>query len=163
MVLLWLQFYGLSSFNYFNERYKINATLIHCHCCVIDFKIAFFFFQERAELQAQLATLKAKLSSVDESGDRASEAGLRREVDNLRDSRKLLEQTVLDANRMLAEKVEEIRALQDELQLAQDASTKLQVKHLSFFFFFFVKNKVQSWVFLSTVYTSWTVNMLRLE
>ncbi|GFS09833.1 Golgin subfamily A member 3 [Elysia marginata] len=84
--------------------------------------------QERAELQAQLATLKAKLSSVDDAGDKTSETSLRKEVDNLRDSRKLLEQTVLDANRMLAEKVEEIRALQDELQLAQDASTKLNVR-----------------------------------
>ncbi|GFN84801.1 golgin subfamily a member 3 [Plakobranchus ocellatus] len=84
--------------------------------------------QERAELHAQLATLKAKLGSAGESGDKVSDANLRKEVDNLRDSRKLLEQTVLDANRLLAEKVEEIRTLQDELQLAQDASTKLQVR-----------------------------------
>ncbi|RUS75873.1 hypothetical protein EGW08_016362 [Elysia chlorotica] len=84
--------------------------------------------QERAELQAQLASLKSRLSSVDEGGDRASQAGLRKEVNDLRDSRQLLERTVMDANRMLGQKAEEVRALQDELQLAQDAANKLQVK-----------------------------------
>ncbi|XP_035827105.1 golgin subfamily A member 3 [Aplysia californica] len=85
--------------------------------------------QERAELQAQLTALKAKLSTA--QGAEAGAGGdnnLRKEVENLRTSRQLLEQTILDANRLLSEKAEEIRALQDELQAAQDTANKLQVR-----------------------------------
>ncbi|KAI8749280.1 golgin subfamily A member 3 [Biomphalaria glabrata] len=85
--------------------------------------------KERTELQAQLATLKGKLAQLTATGaGSAGDANLKKEVENLRVSRQLLERTILDANRMLSEKAEEIRALQDEFQVAQESSSKLQVR-----------------------------------
>ncbi|XP_059143749.1 golgin subfamily A member 3-like isoform X2 [Physella acuta] len=85
--------------------------------------------KERAELQAEMARLKAKLDKLQASGvTTGQDAALKKEVGNLRESRKLLEQTILDANRMLSEKAEEVRALQDELHVAHDTATKLQVR-----------------------------------
>ncbi|CAL1536149.1 unnamed protein product [Lymnaea stagnalis] len=85
--------------------------------------------KERAELQAQLASLTGRLSKLQVSGSGSgTDITIKKEVENLRESRKLLESTLLDANRMLSEKAEEVRALQDELQVAQDTATKLQVR-----------------------------------
>lgn len=79
-----------------------------------------------------MARLKAKLDKLQASGvTTGQDAALKKEVGNLRESRKLLEQTILDANRMLSEKAEEVRALQDELHVAHDTATKLQVSLVS--------------------------------
>ena len=83
--------------------------------------------QERAELQSQLTNLKTRLLAAQNSETSGGDKNLMKEVESLRGSRQLLEQTILDANRLLAEKAEDLRGLQDELQAAQDASTKLQV------------------------------------
>lgn len=80
--------------------------------------------------------MQAKLaSSTGEDDGGVDGKGLKKEVENLRSSRRLLEQTVLDANRLLSEKAEELRTLQDELQIAKDQANKFQVNfHEEFFY-----------------------------
>lgn len=75
-----------------------------------------------------MATIQAKLASSERDGEVGVDGReLRKEVDNLRTARRLLEQTVLDANRLLSEKAEELRTLQDELQSAKDQINRYQV------------------------------------
>ncbi|CAG5135781.1 unnamed protein product [Candidula unifasciata] len=118
----------LTSFSkkHFDELLKEKARL-HGQLEILS-EESQIMLQERTELQAQLATLKSKLASWQKEGGSAGDGNLRKEVENLRLSRKLLEQTIVDANRMLCEKAEEVRAFQDELQVAQDTANRLQVR-----------------------------------
>ena len=84
--------------------------------------------QERADLQAQLASLRLKILSR-KSGEADSEKySLKQELDHVKRSHDLLEQSLQETQQLLEDKVEEIKQLNDELQMAQESTDKLHLK-----------------------------------
>lgn len=84
--------------------------------------------QERAELQAQVASLKLKLMSK-KAYETDSEKGiLKADIDSLKQLRITLEQSVIDLQAQLDERSEEARNLQEELSQSQEICDRLNLK-----------------------------------
>ncbi|XP_025091253.1 golgin subfamily A member 3-like isoform X3 [Pomacea canaliculata] len=84
--------------------------------------------QERAELQAQLASLQLKLKSGHMATDYAEKASLRAELERLRSTRMDHEREALEVQRLLEEKMEELKSVSEDLYQSQDTVDKLQVR-----------------------------------
>ena len=81
--------------------------------------------QERAELQAQVASLKLKLIGQKASKIDPEKERLKTDLESLKQLRMSLENSLSDLQRQLEEKSEEGRNLQEELNQAQDSSDRL--------------------------------------
>ncbi|ESO97879.1 hypothetical protein LOTGIDRAFT_228413 [Lottia gigantea] len=84
--------------------------------------------QERAELQAQLASLKLKLLHRTTAGQDEKKLALKADLEEMRMVRQSLEDSMAEAKRNLDEKAQESKILQDELHVTQDATDKLHLK-----------------------------------
>ncbi|KAK7088015.1 golgin subfamily A member 3-like [Littorina saxatilis] len=84
--------------------------------------------QERAELQAQVASLHLKVKTGQQKGEDPEKASLRAELERLRVTRIDHEREALEVQQMLEEKLEELKAVTEELYQSQDTSDKLQVR-----------------------------------
>ena len=85
-----------------------------------DFKITVLF--------SQLASLQLKLRSGQQKGDDAEKAGLRAELERLRETRLDHEREAVEVQQMLEEKMEELKAVTEDLYQSQDSVDKLQVR-----------------------------------
>ncbi|WAR03772.1 GOGA3-like protein [Mya arenaria] len=84
--------------------------------------------QERAELQAQVASLKLKLMSQKSQKNDAEKDMLKVDVEGLKQLRIMLEGSLSDLQRQLEEKSEEGRSLQEELNQSQDTCDRLNLR-----------------------------------
>ncbi|KAL8611681.1 hypothetical protein ACOMHN_055680 [Nucella lapillus] len=84
--------------------------------------------QERAELQAQLASSQLKLKSGQLKVDDAEKATLRVELERLRATRLDHEREAVEVQQMLEEKLEELKAVTEDMYQSQDSVDKLQVR-----------------------------------
>ncbi|XP_071094089.1 golgin subfamily A member 3-like [Haliotis cracherodii] len=84
--------------------------------------------QERAELQAQLASLRLKILSHKGGEHDPEKESLKHEVDMLKKSRETLEQSAREIQKLLEEKIEESKISHEELQMTQEAHDKLQLR-----------------------------------
>lgn len=84
--------------------------------------------QQRAELQAQLASLQLKIKSGQHRMDDAEKASLRAELDRLRSTRMEHEREAQEVQQILEEKMEELKTVTEDLYQSQDTTDKLQVR-----------------------------------
>ena len=84
--------------------------------------------QERAELQAQVASLKLKLMSQKVNRHDPEKDMMKADLEGLRQLRLSLEHTVGDLQKQLEEKSEEGRNIQEELSQTQDSCDKLNLR-----------------------------------
>ncbi|XP_041350253.1 golgin subfamily A member 3-like [Gigantopelta aegis] len=84
--------------------------------------------QERADLQAQLASLRLKILSRKSGEGDPEKNAMKQEVEHVKKSRDLLEQSLQGTQQLLEEKIEELKILSDELQMSQESTDKLQLK-----------------------------------
>lgn len=84
--------------------------------------------QQRAELQAQLASLQLKMKSGQQKAEDAEKLSLRAELDRLRSTRMEHEREAQEVQQMLEEKMEELKTVTEDLYQSQDSVDKLQVR-----------------------------------
>ncbi|KAJ8312435.1 hypothetical protein KUTeg_009808 [Tegillarca granosa] len=84
--------------------------------------------QERAELQAQVASLKLKLKSPKGHGNNQEKETLKVNLEKMQRARSLLEQSMASAHKILDEKSSELKMMQEELNMSQDSADKLQLQ-----------------------------------
>ena len=84
--------------------------------------------QERAELQAQVASLKLKLMSQRGQENNSEKGVLKSDLDSLKQLRVSLESSVTDLQAQLDERSEEVRNLQEELSQSQEIGDRLNMK-----------------------------------
>ncbi|KAK7483734.1 hypothetical protein BaRGS_00025055 [Batillaria attramentaria] len=84
--------------------------------------------QQRAELQAQLASVQLKMKSGQQKTDDAEKASLHAELDRLRSTRIEHEREAQEVQQMLEEKMEELKTVTEDLYQSQDTADKLQVR-----------------------------------
>lgn len=83
---------------------------------------------ERSELQSQIATLKQKLKSQRDQANDAEKVELKSEVEKMQRNRSVLEKSLVSAQKILEEKLAEVKAIEADLQLTQEENTKLQIR-----------------------------------
>ena len=81
-------------------------------------------------ISPQLAALQLKLKHSHQKGDDAEKASLRAELERLRETRLDHEREALEVQQMLEEKLEELKAVTEDLYQSQDTVDKLQVGFL---------------------------------
>ncbi|CAH1801348.1 unnamed protein product [Owenia fusiformis] len=84
--------------------------------------------RDRAELQTQLASLQTQLKSRASYDNMKGDRDLQSELDTMRKNRTNLELAIMDAHKVIGDKMEEIKAAQEEVQIAQNANDKLNDK-----------------------------------
>lgn len=84
--------------------------------------------QERAELQAQLASLQLRFMSAQKSDTDVKQNALRADIESLKDSRVYLEHCLADTQKLLEEKMEDAKRLDEELKATQETTDKQQIK-----------------------------------
>lgn len=83
---------------------------------------------ERSELQSQITTLKQKLKSQRDQANDAEKVELKSEVEKMQRNRSVLEKSLVSAQKILEEKLAEVKAIEADLQLTQEENTKLQIR-----------------------------------
>ena len=83
---------------------------------------------ERSELQSQIVTLKQKIKNQKDHVNSEEMHGLKVELDKMRSSRHIMEQSMASAQKFLDEKIMEAKILQEDLQVTQEANDKLQMR-----------------------------------
>lgn len=84
--------------------------------------------RERAQLQSQVAAVTQQLKCQESSSRTvtAERDALSADYETLRQNRARLEQVILDSNRLMQDKDEELMSLQEDLRLAKEAEKGLQ-------------------------------------
>lgn len=85
-------------------------------------------FAERTELQSQIATLKQKLKLQRDQANDAEKDNLKSEVEKMQRNRTVLEKSLISAQKILEEKLNEVKAIDADLQLTQEENSKLQIR-----------------------------------
>ncbi|XP_061163619.1 golgin subfamily A member 3-like [Saccostrea echinata] len=84
--------------------------------------------KERTELQSQIATLKQKLKSQRDQANDAEKVALKSEVEKMQRNRMVLEKSLVSAQKILEEKLAEVKVIEADLQLTQEENGKLQIR-----------------------------------
>lgn len=84
--------------------------------------------QERAELQAQVSSLRIKMKSLEDKSKHSEVDAMKMELEKARTSRSILEQSLASAQKFLDEKVMETKGLNEELTISQETNDKMHSK-----------------------------------
>ncbi|XP_056003111.1 golgin subfamily A member 3-like isoform X2 [Ostrea edulis] len=84
--------------------------------------------KERSELQSQIVTLKQKLKSHRDQANDEEKMALKSEVEKMQRNRTVLEKSLVSAQKILEEKLAEVKVIETDLQLTQDENGKLQIR-----------------------------------
>lgn len=116
----------------FNSAQKLNETLREK--AKLEGQLEMLTYEaknsltERSELQSQIATLKQKLKSQRDQANDAEKVELKSEVEKMQRNRSVLEKSLVSAQKILEEKLAEVKAIEADLQLTQEENTKLQIR-----------------------------------
>lgn len=84
--------------------------------------------QERAELQAQLASLQLKFMSAQKSDTDVKQNALKADIESLKDSRVYLEHCLADTQKLLEEKIDDVKRLDEELKATMETTDKQHIR-----------------------------------